>query len=268
MKKLILVLSLLGLSACTVVSPGEVGVRFNFGKASSETLSQGTHIWIPFIAGSKIVNVQTHPFEQTLSSGTKDQQEVTTRITVNMGVSPDKVLHVVTEYGDENGALARVSSVISDSVNAVISKFSAEEVLTKRAEVKTQVEALVRERVSAYGVHVQDVSLTDMQYSKEYAAAVERKQVAEQAAKQAEYETIKARQDAKSKIEAAEGDAQALLRNARAEAEANALKLKTLTPELIEYEKVQKWDGVLPQVQGSGSMMLNFTPGKKSNKEE
>lgn len=266
-KMLMLVVAMMGLSACTIVSTGERGVRYNFGRVSDEVMTPGTYLWIPYFMGSKTLNVQTHPYEEVLSSGTKDQQEVTNKITINMGVQPEKVVHVVSEYGNDTAVMDRVIPVIRDAVNAVTSRFNAEELLTKRPEVKKEIEELVRERVKDYGVHVQDVSLTDLQYSKEYSAAIERKQVAEQAAKQAEYDTLKATQEAKSRIAEAEGQAKATLAKARAEAEANSLKLKTLTNELIQYEMVQRWNGQLPQVQSGsgGTMMLNFTPNSKKS---
>lgn len=264
-KMLALFITLMGLSACTIVSTGERGVRYNFGRVSNDMLEPGTHVWIPYFVGSKTINVQTHPYEQTLSSGTKDQQEVTNKITINMGISPDQVIHVVSEYGSGDAVMDRVIPVIRDAVNAVTSRFNAEELLTKRPEVKREIEELVRERVKSYGVHVQDVSLTDLQYSKEYSAAIERKQVAEQAAKQAEYDTQKAKQEANSRVAEAEGQAKAMLTKAKAEAEANALKLKTLTEELIQYEMVQRWDGALPQVQSgtSGGFIMNFNQKSK-----
>jgi regulator of protease activity HflC (stomatin/prohibitin superfamily) len=142
-----------------------------------------------------------------------------------------------------------------ESVNAVISKYTAEELLTKRSEVKAAIEALVKEQIGKYAVIVHDIALKDMQYSQEYSQAIERKQVAEQQAKQAEYVTQKAEQDAKAAIAKAQG-----------EAESNKLKQKSLTSELLQYEAIQRWDGKLPTIMGGtgqGGMLFNIPAGGK-----
>lgn len=241
MKFSLLCLLALSLSACSIIGPGERGVRYYRGKVSDEIMQPGTHLWIPFFMGSQTLNVMIYSLGATTSSGTKDQQEVTTTVTVNLQIDPDKVVSIVREVGTDDGLLTRVSPLIQEAVNGTISKFNAEEILTKRSEVKAEIEKLIRERITKYGVIIHDIALKDMQYSKEYAQAIERKQVAEQAAKQAEYETLKAKQEALAAVETAKGEAQS-----------NALKQSALTDKLIQYEAIQKWDGKLPQFSGSG----------------
>jgi prohibitin 1 len=244
MKKVLGLLSVvLMLSACSIVGPGERGVRFSMGKAQEEVMEPGTHLWVPYFAGSTTFDVQINSIEATTSSGTKDQQEVSTKVTVNLQVDPTKVVHIVKEVGGQRALFDRVSPLIQESVNATISKYSAEEILTKRGQVKADIEALVKERITKYGVIVHDISLKDMQYSAEYAQAIERKQIAEQKAKQAEYETQKAEHDAKAAVATAKGLA-----------EANRMKQATITPQLIQYEAVQRWDGKLPQFHGGGAL--------------
>jgi regulator of protease activity HflC (stomatin/prohibitin superfamily) len=90
-KILILVATLFLTSACTIVSPGERGVRYNFGSMSENTLEPGVHLWVPFIMGTSTFNVQIQPIEVTTSSGTKDQQEVSTSVTVNLQIENQAV---------------------------------------------------------------------------------------------------------------------------------------------------------------------------------
>ncbi len=251
MKKILALIGILvSMTACTVIGPGERGVEFSMGKAQEQILEPGTHLWIPYFAGNEAFDVQIRSIEAVTSSGTKDQQEVTTKVTVNLQVDPTKVVTIVKEIGGQRVLFDRVTPLIQEAVNATISKYSAEEILTKRGEVKNDIETLVKERITKYGVIVHDISLKDMQYSPEYAQAIERKQIAEQKAKQAEYETQQAEQNAKAAVAKAKG-----------EAESNRLKQLTLTPQLIQYEAVQRWDGKLPQFQGGGSLpFINLTP--------
>lgn len=238
----ILLASLLFLTGCTVIGPSERGVRYNFGKVSNDVMQPGTHLWIPYIAGSKTVDLQINTLEFKTSSGTKDQQEVNTLVVVNIQVDNSKVINIINDFGGADNLFETIKPIIHENINANISKFSAEELLTKRAELKANIEAVIREQLTRYNVLIHDVSIKDLQYSKEYSAAIERKQIAEQSAKQAEYETLKVTQDAKAAVAKAKG-----------EAEANKMKQATLTKELIQYEAVLRWNGVLPTVTSGGS---------------
>jgi prohibitin 1 len=250
MKKLLVIVSALFMSACTIVGPGERAVRYNFGKVSSDVLQPGTHLWVPYFAGSKTINVQVHAIETVTSSGTKDQQEVTSKIVVNLQIDPAKVVDVVTNVGGENALLDRIIPLVQESINANVSKFSAEEILTKRAALKESIEALVKEQVTKYGVIVHDISVKDLQYSREYADAIEKKQIAEQQAKQADYVTQKATAEARAAVETAKGLA-----------EAQKLVKATITQELMQMKAIEKWDGKFPQVMGSQTLpFINLTP--------
>lgn len=255
-KMMVLVTALLVVAAvmlatgCTIVGPGQRGVRYSFGKMSNDVLEPGTHLWLPYFAGSSKLDVQIQAIETKTSSGTKDQQEVTTTVTVNLQLSPDKVVETVKTIGDNDALLARVLPLVQESISASVSKYSAEEILTKRGQLKADIETLVKEKVTKYGVIIHDISLKDLQYSNEYSQAIERKQIAEQKAKQAEYETQQAEQNAKAAVAKAKG-----------EAEANRMKQQTLTPQLIQYEAVLRWDGKLPTYSGGNTVpFINISP--------
>lgn len=206
MKKfLILALALVSLSACTVVGPTERAVRYNFGKVDDEVLTAGTHLWIPYFAGTKTLSVNVHAIELQTSSGTKDQQEVTTKVVVNLQLDPSKVVDIVKTYGDEEAVISQVIPQIQEAVNANVSKFSAEEILTKREQLKEAIDHVIKDRAAKYSVIVHDISIKDLQYSPEYARAIEQKQIAEQKSKQAEYDAVKASKEADGAINTARG---------------------------------------------------------------
>lgn len=241
MKKFILCLSLLTLSACTIVSPTERAVRYNFGSLSETVLEPGTHIWVPYVAGSSTLDVSVQKLDIQTSSGTKDQQEVTTSVTLNIQVDASKVIELMKRFGSEQTAIDQIIPMVKEAVNAEISKYSAKEVLTRRVELKNGIENAAKDELAKYGILLHTVSITDLQYSQEYSAAIERAQIAEQKAKQAEYET-----------QEAQNRAQAAIATAKGEAEANRLKQQTVTPLLVQMEAVQRWNGQLPQMMGSG----------------
>lgn len=244
MKSLMLVIIALTMSACTVIGPGERGARFSMGELSDKVMLPGTHLWIPYFAGSSKLDMQIHAYQLKTSSGTKDQQEVSTSTTVNLQLNTEEVLNIVRLFGSDDAVIARVLPLVQESINAVVSKYSAEEILTKRGALKTDIEALVKDKIVKYGVIVHDVSINDLQYSEEYSQAIERKQIAEQKAKQSEYETQEAVQMAKAAVAKAKG-----------EADANQLKQQSLTPQLIQYEAIQRWNGSLPTMMGGNGVV-------------
>lgn len=244
MKKfLMLALALISLSACTVVGPTERAVRYNFGKVDDEVLTAGTHLWIPYFAGTKTLSVNVHAIELQTSSGTKDQQEVTTKVVVNLQLDPSKVVDIVKTYGDEEAVISQVIPQIQEAVNANVSKFSAEEILTKREQLKEAIDHVIKDRAAKYSVIVHDISIKDLQYSPEYARAIEQKQIAEQKSKQAEYDAVKASKEADGAINTARG-----------QAESQKLLRSTITPEILQMRAIEKWDGKFPQVMGSQTL--------------
>lgn len=246
-------MSLLALSACTVVSPTERAVRYNFGSLSESVLEPGTHVWIPYVAGSKTLDVSIQKLNIETSSGTKDQQEVGTNVTLSIQVEPTKVVQLVKTFGSEESAIDQIIPMVKEAVNSQVSKYSAKEVLTKRTELKEGIEQAAKDELLKYGIILHAVSVTDLQYSKGYTDAIEAAQIAEQRAKEAEYKTLQT-----------ENEAKAAIAKARGEAEANRLKQQTVTPLLVQLEAVQKWNGQLPQFNGGSNMpfMMNFNGNK------
>jgi len=135
---------------------------------------------------------------------------------------------------------------VSNAVKAVVAHFNAEELVTKRDIVRTQIEDLIRTNLKPYHVNVDvsGVSITDFQFSADYASAIEQKQVAQQRAQQAEYELQQAKVEAERKVAEAQG-----------QSEAQKLLQLTLTPQLIQQQAIEKWDGHLPNVVGSNGVL-------------
>jgi regulator of protease activity HflC (stomatin/prohibitin superfamily) len=92
---------------------------------------------------------------------------------------------------------------------------------------------------------------------------MQQKMAAQQDAQKAEYELQKQQMLAKAEVAKAQGTAQALLVQAKAQSEANDLLNKTLTPMLVENKKVDRWNGVLPQITGGATPLLNISELKQ-----
>lgn len=261
------------LGSYDTVGPGYRGIKVTMGKTGTDILGEGLHFKIPFLSYIKTMSIRVKKSEDSSEAATKDLQRVTAKVALNWTINPESVGKMLREVGDESSIENNIiAPAVSEVLKAATAKMTAEEVLTKRMELKHNIDEMLIGRLSNYGLIVKDISLVDLDFTKEFNHAVESKQVEEQGAKQAEYAAQKAKQVAKAAVEEARGEAESSLTKAKAQAEAQKLLKLTLTPELLQLEYLKKWDGVLPSVMsGSGSGMILNLPGtgskKKSNEE-
>lgn len=242
MKKFMLLAVLL--SGCTVVGPGQRGIRFFFGKASSTVEEPGAYVWIPFFSGMEKVDVQVQKSEIRTSAASKDMQEITTDLAINWKLSPERVVLTYKNVGNEDAILQRILyPAVNEVLKAATAKYTAEDILKKRTELKSAVDAGLKERLNAYGIDLFDVSITHLEFTKGFEEAIEQKQIAEQRAKQASYEAEKATQDARAAVETAKG-----------QAASQQLIKASITHEILQQRAIEKWDGHFPQVMGSGAL--------------
>ena len=137
---------------------------------------------------------------------------------------------------------------VQESMKSVTAKYTAEQLITMRAQVGEEVKDALVEKVAEYGISIEKFNIVNFDFSQEFNAAIEAKQVAEQ-------NLIKTKTEQEQVIVIANADAEAIRKRAEAQADANKLLAESLTPEVVEYEKIQKWDGKLPAVVGSGSIL-------------
>lgn len=244
MNKFFLIILVFLLSGCSIVGPGQRGIRVSFGKADSDPLKEGLYFWFPVVAGMSKLSVQIQKSEVETNAASKDMQDVITHFALNWHINPEKVVEVYKTIGYENDVLKNIiTPAISEVLKQATAKKTAEEILTKRHELKEAIDAGLKTQMERYGVSIDDVNIINVTFSKDFAHAVEQKQVAEQRAKQAEYEALQAKQTAIAEVNRAEGQSKAQ----------NLLK-QTLTPELLQLKAIEKWDGNFPQFMGGGAL--------------
>lgn len=247
MKYFIIALLFLTFTGCAVVGPGERGVRITLGSVSDTPKEPGPYLWIPFIMGMAKVDVQLQKSEEESSAASKDMQEVTAHVAVNWSVQPDQVVKVYQRIGDESEVLSRVIiPAVNEVMKTAMAQMTAEEALTKRAQLKDTIDTGLRSRLTAYGITMTDVSIVNFKYSDSFEKAIEEKQVAEQKAQQASYEAQQATQEAKAQVNRAEG-----------QAKAQGMLQQSLTAAILQQRAIDKWDGKLP-VYMNGSAPLPF----------
>jgi len=186
--------------------------------------------------------------EHQASAASKDLQTVATTLALNFRPDPESV-HLIYQSIGLSYRSRVIDPAIQEAVKSVTAQYTAEELITKRDEVKGRIQEVLDEKLRPEHILVVAVNLTDFQFSEVFASAIEQKQTAEQLA-------LKARRDLdRIKIEAEQRVAQA-----QAEAEAQRLLAASITPNVVELKRIEafnsaiaKWNGVMPQV-SSGAL--------------
>lgn len=241
----LLVLALLS-SFFVVVGAGERGVLMRFGQVQKIILDEGIHFILPLVNTVKKLSVRVQKQEISAEASSKDLQDVFTDIALNWHILPQEANLMFQQIGGEEAVIERViTPAIEEVLKAVMARYTAEEIITEREAVKAEVDTELSLRLSTYHVVVDDVSLVHVHFSERFRDAVEAKQIAEQEAKRAGFTALKALKEAETKVNLARG-----------EAEAHQILMKTLTPEILQRQAIERWNGNLPLVMGEGTTNL------------
>ena len=251
---------LVRLSPFTSVPAGHKGVVTTFGKVSQEALDEGLHLINPL---SRVTNLSTR-IQKVDSQGdaaSRDLQQVTTHIALQFHLNaqdlPTFYQHVGLNYEE-----TVIAPQIQETFKAVTARYTAEELITKREEVRHAIREVLDKKLrelSAGGIIVDDFSITNFAFSHSFNAAIESKQEAEQLA-------LKAKRD----LERIEVEAQQKIAMANAEAASLKAQKQEITPDLIKLREIEvqrmaidKWDGHLPNVNGGAVPFLNLNAGPR-----
>jgi prohibitin 1 len=169
---------------------------------------EGAHFKVPIYQWPIIMDVRTMPRTITSVTGTKDLQSVSLSLRVLSRPNTDQLSTIYTKLG-ENFNERVLPSVGNEVLKAVVAKFNADELLTLRERVSAEIKEAMTARCKVFDLILDDVSITHLTFSTEFAKAIEAKQVAEQMAERAKFVVAKAEQEKLALIVRSEGDAQA-----------------------------------------------------------
>ena len=254
----IVVLVVVGLlivfSSYTIIGPGQRGVVVFLGNVEEENvLPEGFHLVIPPMARQVVpVDVRTRKLEMIVDAASRDLQSMTVTGVLNYHLNPEQVGLLYQQVGLDYENIIVVPA-LHEAIKAATALYRVEDVLSQRATLKQSIQDALTTRLAETYISVDQFSFANVEFSAEFDQAIERKQVAEQAARQKEYELqaaqkdieiaiARAEEEKEAAIKAAEGRAQARQVEAQAEAEALQLIAAQLrnNPELIQYEWASK----------------------------
>lgn len=237
------------LTPFAIVPAGHRGVLTTFGKPSEHVYSEGIHFRWPLAQTMHLVGVAIEKGEGEGDAASRDLQRVTTRVAINYHVKPESVVYVYRDLGNRPGERIIVPAV-QEAVKAVTARYTAEELISKRAGVRDDIVAALRERMARHGLVIDEFSIISFNFSKTFDEAIEAKTTAEQL-------KMKAERD----LQRIEVEAQQKIARAKAEAEALALQRQQVTPELLRLREIEnqakaieKWDGNLPNTMAGGAV--------------
>lgn len=254
---------ILFLGSFKVVPPGKRGIRVTMGSASLNTLNEGLHFKLPLVSSIHLMSIQVQKTEELSEAATKDLQKIHATFAINWNLNPENVVDIYRNIGTETEIAERIiNPAVNEVLKAATAKLTAEEVLLRRLELKQNIDDMLIKRLANYNVIVRDISLVNLDFTAEFNHSVEAKQIAEQDAKKAEYVAMQATNDAKAAVNKAKGQAESTLINAKAQSESQKLLQLTTNSAILQLKAIEKWDGSVPQVMGSGSNLLFNIPTK------
>ena len=238
-------------NSLTIVQAGHTGVVLTLGRVEENVLQEGLHAKIPFIQSVAMIDNRITKLEVSTEAFSKDLQTVQTTIAINYRVDTGKSFSIYKNIGRDYESILVVPAV-NEVLKAIAAEYTAEESVTNRTLISEGLIVGLNEKLNDIGLYVTDVNIINFDFSDAYITAIEEKQVAQQ-------QLLKAETEKQTKITNAEAEAEALKIRAEAEAEANRILAESITDTLVEYNKIEKWNGQLPQVTGGASSILDVS---------
>lgn len=225
------------------VDTGNRGVVLRLQNPTGEIKEQGFYWKTPFLEDVIEMPVQIKKEESEASAASKDLQDVTTKIALNYHLDPSRVGVIYQEVKKEWASVI-VQPSIQEAVKNATSKYTAEELITKRSEVREAISVNIREKVTPRGIVVDEVNIINFDFSQSFGAAIERKVTAEQEALAS-----------KNQLERIKYEAQQAIEKAKGEAESIRIQSQALTeqPQYLEKLAIERWNGVLPTYMTDGA---------------
>lgn len=231
------------------VPAGSVGVVYNLDGVEETPLTQGWHVVKPF---DKVIEypVKTQTISySSLAVATSDGKNIDLDVAFNFNVDPTKAVDLYNKFGAvtiDHIADGFLRTRLRDSARQVISKYSVIDIYgEKSSKAQAEIQTKFADDVEDLGFMIEGLTL-----------GVPKADAKTQEAIDARVEASQELERKKTELEIAKAEAERLREEAEGIAEANKIITESLTPELIQQQMIEKWNGVTPQVTGSDNMMI------------
>jgi regulator of protease activity HflC (stomatin/prohibitin superfamily) len=253
-----------------MISPGYVGVVVNMFGDSKGVESKELHVGMHWIAPWKTVYQfpifeQNHTWEgrkEEFNFQTSEGMAVSADVGITFHLKPNCIPIIFQKYrkGMDEITHTFIRNYVRDAINKAASKMKIEDLYSDGKErFFDEVEKHVKSDLNPIGIDISRIYLIGrFHFPNNVIAALNAKIEASQRAQQRENELREAEAEAKKQIAKADGQARCLMLQAESEAKANALLSKSITPELIQWQAMQKWDGVLPTVTSGATPFIQL----------
>lgn len=239
----------------SIVNEGYIGVKYRFGAITRADMTAGLNMHIPFIEEIVQVDTREQVYAVTTDAYTSDTQSVQSlQLKLNYCYDSAKLSNIIRNIGIANVEtkllVPNVQKVAKDSIG----KVKAEQLVQSRADVTAEIQNSLTEILSEYGIVVTAFAIENLNFDTAFEESIQAKVIAEQDALKMEYKTKAIAEEGKQTVIAAQAEADSKKIAAEAEAEAIRLIQEELanSPNYTEYLKVERWNGVLPQVVSDG----------------
>jgi regulator of protease activity HflC (stomatin/prohibitin superfamily) len=227
------------------VDPGHAGILTRSGIAADSPVMPGTYR-LGLGESITLFDTRVQRLDYQGSAASKDLQEVVGVISLNFRVAAADVPKIFTTIGVDYQQRV-IEPAVQETFKATMAQFTSSELITQRDAVKRVAQDLLSGRLGRFGIAVEELNVLDFRFSQEFKSAIEAANAAKQAVVEEEQKLRSAQIQAQPRAPFAKAEAAATLARAQAEASANKTIQATLSPEVLEYLALLKWDGKLPQ---------------------
>ncbi len=255
---ILLILFIVSWGSFALVPAGHRGVVLLWGSVEKRIMGEGLNFKAP-IAETVIkvdVKVQPHPFKE-IDASSKEYQMVKMTGMMNFHIDPAYVNDLYQKVGLDFADKV-IDPAFNDFVKEVVPTYPIGEILPKREEIRQRAMKKLGDNLSRYHIIVDDIYFANIRFSPEYEKAIEAKQVAQQQVETQRQVLAQREIEAQQKVATAKGEAESIQVVAQGQAKANDALSRSISPILVQYKGIEKWNGNLPQVTGGAVPLIDL----------